>query len=175
MMASVAALEIAAITINGKPMPMPKDTKRAIFTAKSIPVAVVVKRTAINAGLHGITIAPKKNPYVKAFAQGFLAIGARPGRTGRILSMSTSKSKINDKRLVTIRKRLIISSMPKAIGEAILITLVRDTSRMVVNTKPSKNIKIITPAVITSPNRKMVSLPASFPDSWLERYTRNPG
>ena len=64
-----------------------------------------------------------------------------------------------------INRRLTMSNMPKAIGEAICMILVKDTSRIVVNTIPSKNIKMITPAVIISPNRKMVSLPTSFPDS----------
>ncbi len=144
-------------------MPMPKNKKRAIFTAKSMPVAVVVKRTAINAGLHGTTIAPKKNPYMKALAQGFLTMGARP--FGRNLPRSMSTLKTNDKRLVTISRRLMMSNMPKAIGEAICMMLVKDTSRMVVNIRPIKNIKMIMPAVIISPNKKMVSRPVSLLES----------
>ena len=151
-MASVAVVEIAAKTNKGKPMPMPKNKNCRIFSRKPMADAVRVKRTAINNGLHGTTIAPKKKPNVKALTQGFLARGVRA--LGRNLPTSTLK----------INSRLMMSNMPKAMGETMPMTLVSDTSKMVVNTIPSKIIKIITPAVITSPNRTMVSLPVSFPD-----------
>ena len=114
---------------------------------------VLVKRAAINRGLQGTTIAPKKKPYVRELTQGLLVMGARP--FGRNLPISTLK----------INSKLIMNSMPKATGDTIAMTLVSDTSRTVVNISPSNIINRITPEVITKPNRKMVFLLASFPDS----------
>jgi len=75
IIASVAALEIAANTNKGKPMPMPKNRRRSTFSRKLKADMVLVKKAAINRGLHGTTIAPKKNPNMKALTQGFLAVG----------------------------------------------------------------------------------------------------
>lgn len=74
-----------------------------------------------------------------------------------------------------INSKPIISNMPKAMGETIPITLVRETSKMVVNINPSNSINRITPENMVRPKRKMVYLPTFFPESWLERYTRKPG
>ena len=78
MIASVAAEEIPANTSNGKPTPTPKNRNRKIFCAKSTVDTALVNKIAINPGLHGTTIAPKKNPYRNALIHGFLTRGARP-------------------------------------------------------------------------------------------------
>ena len=54
-----------------------------------------------------------------------------------------------------IRSKLISARMPKAIGETIPITLVNDICKKVVNTRPSRSINKITPAVIINPNVKI--------------------
>ena len=167
IIASVAAEEAPASTSKGKPMPIPKNKKRNTFSTKSTVATALAKRMAINPGLHGTTIAPKKKPYKKAVTQGFLAMGARP--FGRNLQMSASILETSDRIPVMISIRLIISSMPKAIGETIWTTLVNDTCRTVVNTNPSKNMNKITPEVITTPNKKIVFLPTSPLEIWLER------
>ena len=46
----------------GKPIPNPKNKKFRIFEIKLELSTVFVKRAAMNSGLHGTTIAPKKNP-----------------------------------------------------------------------------------------------------------------
>jgi|GEM_PF-6767739 len=58
--------------------------------------------------------------------------------------------------LATIIAILIMNKMPKTIGETISTTLVSETSKIVVNTRPVRNINRITPKVIMTPNKKMV-------------------
>ena len=48
--------------INGKPIPSPKNKKLSMLSVKLVIKAVLAKNAAINAGLQGITMAPKKNP-----------------------------------------------------------------------------------------------------------------
>lgn len=150
IIASVAAEEIAAKTNRGKPIPMPKNRKRSTFSRKPVADMALVKRAAINSGLQGTTMAPKKKPNKKALAQGFLAIGVRA--LGRNLPTSTLK----------ISKRLMTSNIPKAMGDTMPIILVNDTSRMVVKINPSSSINRMTPEVMTSPNKVIVALPGSL-------------
>ena len=56
------SLEIAAKTSNGAPIPNPNAIKLKMFTKKSVIEAVLTSNAAINAGLHGTTIAQKKKP-----------------------------------------------------------------------------------------------------------------
>ncbi len=165
--ASVAAEEIPASTSKGKATPTPKSKKRETFCIKSTVDTALANRMAINPGLHGTTIAPKKNPYIKALSHGFFVRGARP--LGRNLQISTSILETNDRIPVTISTRLITSRMPKAIGEIICTTLVNDISRIVVNTSPSSSIKKIKPELIITPNKKIVFRPPPLPEIWLER------
>ena len=55
-------IETAENTSKGKPIPKPKNKKLSIFEMKFVLSAVFVKRIAMNKGLHGTTIAPKKKP-----------------------------------------------------------------------------------------------------------------
>jgi hypothetical protein len=82
---------------------------------KSIVVTPIVNKAAINAGLQGITIAPKKNPKTKALRKGLLRIGALTF-FGIILLKSKSR----------IRKMLMIDRIPNAIGEITPITFVNE-------------------------------------------------
>jgi hypothetical protein len=153
-MAVLLAVEISEKASSGNPIPIPKNTKLRMFSRKLVVETVLVKRTAINAGLQGTTIAPKKKPNKNALNQGFLVpVGA--WTLGRNLPMS----------ILNINRRLINSRMPKAIGDTTPTTLVRDTCKNVVNTSPSRDMDKITPEVITTPNKAIVCLPASFPDS----------
>ncbi len=63
-------------TNNGKPIPNPKNKKFDILAKKFVTKSARVKNAAINAGLQGMTIAPKKNPNINALSNGFLAVGA---------------------------------------------------------------------------------------------------
>ena len=62
MIALLAAPDISENKSKGKPIPNPKNIKLSKFEIKSEPAAVRVNNAAINNGLQGITIAPKKNP-----------------------------------------------------------------------------------------------------------------
>ena len=68
---SVAVEETPANTNKGKPTPTPKNRNRKIFCTKSTVDTALANKMAINPGLHGTTIAPKKNPYRNALIQGF--------------------------------------------------------------------------------------------------------
>ncbi len=68
---AVAVEETPANTNNGKPTPIPKNRNRKIFCAKSTVDTALANKMALNPGLHGTTIAPKKNPYRNALTQGF--------------------------------------------------------------------------------------------------------
>jgi len=59
---------------NGKPRPNPNARKLVIFARNSVVVVARAKKAAMNPGLHGKTIAPKKNPKVNALTNGFLEI-----------------------------------------------------------------------------------------------------
>ncbi len=134
-------------------MPIPNIMKRRTFSTNPMVDIVLVNSTAINGGLHGTTIAPKKNPKTKALSKGLVPRGASV--LGRYLPTSIS----------TINSMLIIINIPKAMGDTISITLVKATCRMVVKINPSSSMKTTIPAVMISPNIAMVFLFASFPDS----------
>ena len=71
--------------------------------------------------------------------------------------------------ILRINRMLITNKMAKATGETIPMTFVKDVSRKVVNNKPKRNMKKITPEVIIKPNSTSSLLFVSFPDNWLER------
>ncbi|MEE9585564.1 MAG: hypothetical protein V3W09_01535 [Nitrososphaerales archaeon] len=54
---------------------MPKNKKFRIFARKLIVDNVLVNSAAMNNGLHGITIAPKKKPNVNELTTGFFTAG----------------------------------------------------------------------------------------------------
>jgi hypothetical protein len=138
----------------GNPIPKPNDRKLRMFSRKSRVVNVLVNRTAIKAGLQGTTMAPKKKPKEKALIQGFFC-PVDILAFGRYLPKST----------LNIISRLIINSMPKAIGDITPITFVKETCRTVVNIIPSKNMNKITPAVMTTPKSAIVLLLDSSAES----------
>ena len=156
-MALLEAVEISEKIRSGKPIPIPKNKKRRIFPRKSIVDIVLVKRTAMNRGLQGITIAPKKKPNNNALSIGFLAAGVW------VLGINLPMSILN------ISNKLIIISMPNAIGEIISITLVRDTFKIVVKISPNNVMNRTTPKVTIDPNNAIVFLLCSFPDNWFDR------
>jgi hypothetical protein len=149
---------------NGNARPIPNDKKFSMFPKKLavVVVRVFVKKAAISPGLHGKTIAPKKNPNRKALSKGFFVLGVFS------CGMYLLKSKLN------IKKILIIASIMKAIGETIFITLVSETFSIVVNTKPSSIMNRITPRVTVSPIIIGVFLSA-LAESLLERYDKKAG
>ena len=123
---------------------------------------LLAKNAAINAGLQGITMAPKKNPNKNAFVIGFLAPGVF------ILGINLLKSKLK------IKNMLMIPKIPNAMGEIIEITFVRDSWRIVVNIRPRAIIKARTPATTNRPN-KIIAFLFSSPDSLFERKERKAG
>lgn len=162
-MEPLEAVETSEKMRSGNAIPTPKNKKRRRFPKKSIVDTVLVKRTAMNKGLQGITIAPKKKPNKNALIIGFLTTGARV--FGRNLPMSISN----------ISNKLTIISMPNAIGEIISITLVREIFKIVVKISPNNVMNRTTPKLTISPNNAIVFLPYSVPDNWFDRYTRKPG
>lgn len=100
---------------------------------------------------------------MNALINGLLDLGILA--RGKNLPASTSK----------INMILIINKITKAIGEIIPMTFVKEISRKVVNTSPRRSMKKITPEVIIKPNRTGSLLFVSFPDNWLDRYTKKPG
>ena len=102
-------------TRRGKAIPVPKKRKLTIFSKKVTVDKVLTKRAAINNGLQGITIAPKKKPNMKELKRGFLVIG--------ILTLGIN----SPKSILNIKRRLIMVSIPKAIGETTPITFDKET------------------------------------------------
>lgn len=137
----LAADEIIANKSNGAAMPMPKNKKLRVFKIKSIIASVLANNAAMNAGLHGTTIAPKKKPYKNAVNKGLFVAGA--AICGKYLPKSISN----------INNKLITANIPNAIGETMPITVVKDFCSIVVNISPSRNMNNITPAVTISPRR----------------------
>ncbi len=135
----LAWVDIAENTNNGKPIPIPNDKNLTMLAMKSTVVMVGINKAAMNNGLQGITIPPKKNPYRKAPRIGFSDWGVLA--FGRYLAKSILK----------ISKMLINIKIPNAIGETISITFVREAFRMVVKTKPSNDMKTTTPTTTISP------------------------
>lgn len=150
-------------TSNGKLSPNPKARKLKILEKKLSNRKALAKKAVINAGLHGITIAPKKKPNMNA-----LFIGLLFSVLIFDLGINLEKSKSN------IKAKLISPKIKKAIGEIIPITLVRDFCRSVVKINPNKIIKIIIPVKIVNPNNKKVFL-LSFPENLFDKKAKNPG
>jgi len=57
---------------NGNPNPNPNPIKPVMLEIKLLKRMALAKNAAINAGLHGITIAPKKKPKMNALFNGLL-------------------------------------------------------------------------------------------------------
>lgn len=148
---------------NGNPIPNPNDRKLSMLEMKSPNKNARAKNVAINAGLHGIKIAPKKKPKMKALFRGLLFVVW-------IFSFGINL----DKSTLNIRAKLINPRIANAIGEITAITFVRDFCKIVVKINPNKIIKMIIPADIVNPNRKKVFL-LSFPENLFDKKTRNPG
>lgn len=77
-------------------------------------INALAKKAAMKAGLQGITIAPKKKPYRKAFSFGFLLVGV----FGFGINLEMSKS--NKSKMLTIPR------IENAIGEIIPIIFVKE-------------------------------------------------
>lgn len=142
----LAAVETSENINKGKAIPMPKDRKFSTLPRKLTADIVLAKRAAINKGLQGTAMAPKKKPYAKVIKSGFLATGA--WTVGRNLLISILK----------INNKLMIINMPNAAGDTTPITLVSDTCRTVVNINPSKTMNKITPEVTINPKKAIVFL-----------------
>ena len=156
MIFSLHCADIIDNISKGVPRPMPKNKKFRILEAGLFISNALAKKTAMNAGLHGRTIAPKKKPNPKALFIGFPLTGEV------ILGKNLPKSKLN------IKKTLIIPNITNAIGETIPMTPVKDCCKMVVNKIPSNSMNEITPRTTINPNNIMDFL-SSFPENWLER------
>ena len=148
---------------SGVPSPIPKARKLDILEIKFSNKRALAKKAAIKAGLHGITIAPKKKPKIKAFFIGFLL----PVWTF-VFGTNLEKSVSN------IKAKLIIPKIAKAIGETIPIILVSDFCNIVVKISPNRIIKTIIPIRIVKPNKKKVFL-LSVPENLFDKNARNPG
>ena len=100
---------------NGKPRPNPNARKLRLFARNSVVVVARAKKAAMNPGLQGKTIAPKKNPNVNALTNGFLDnFGVRAA------GINLAKS------ILKMSSKLIMKSIPNAIGEIIFTTVVSD-------------------------------------------------
>ncbi len=148
---------------SGAPSPNPNAIKLNMLEIKSPNKKALAKNAAIKAGLHGITIAPKKKPKTNALFNGFLL-------PVWMFALGINLEKLRS----NIKARLIKPRMANATGEIMLMTLVRDFCRRVVNTNPSKTIKIIIPVKIVKPKRKKVLL-LSFPENLFDKKAKNPG
>ena len=128
-----------AKTNNGVPNPKPNKVKLSKFIIGFVIRIAFVKNAAIKPGLQGRTIAPKNSPYKKEVMNGFLVIGAV------VLGMNLPKSILN------INNILIKINIENAIGEIMLIKLVSDFCKNVVNINPIAIMNKITPDVISNP------------------------
>ena len=155
--------EIIEKASRGRAIPIPKNMKLNRFVTKPIVDVLIANKTINDAGLQGKTIAPKKKPKIKDVANGFFVTGAR-----NCLGNNLEKSKLN------IRNKLTIAKIPKAIGDIIPITLVREACRNFVNINPIRNMEDMTPEVTINPKRIKVFFD-SFPENWLDRYAKNAG
>ena len=129
----------------------------------------IAKRITREAGLQGITIAPKKRPKRKEVFVGFVPVLIE--YLGRNFVKSTSN----------IRRILTTARIANTIGEIIPITFVRDSFKMNEKINPNVNIEVIIPAVIIHANL-IICFPVSFgfgevllPVAIDARYARNPG
>ena len=146
----------------GTLMPIPKKIKLKRFVTALIVVVVNANKTIREAGLHGITIAPKNNPKINALSNGFFFSGALT--FGKNLPKSKSK----------IKNRLTIARIAKAIGEIIPIAFVNEACRNFVNIKPTRNIENITPRATINPKNITVFFD-SLSDTWVDKNAKNPG
>ena len=71
--------------------------------------------------------------------------------------------------------KLIMKSIPNAIGEIIFTTVVSDVWSIVVKTRPISIINVTTPATAIRPNKAYVLRSSLLPESWLERKVKNAG
>lgn len=147
--------EIIENNNRGRAIPIPKNTKFNRLVVKPIVEVLIANRTIRDAGLHGRTMAPKKNPKTNEVKIGFFVIGALT------FGKNLEKSKLNIKKILTIAK------IPNAMGEIIPITFVSETCRNWVKIKPIKNIEVITPRATIRP-RKINDFLASLP--FLSEY-----
>lgn len=125
---------------SGAPIPRPKERNWIMFNKKSAVLAVVANNAAIKRGLHGMIIAPKKKPKANAFRKGFLNVGVF------VFGINFPMSTLN------ISNTLMSNRNPKANGEMIPITFVKETSSIVVKISPKTNIKRSTPTTIKEPS-----------------------
>lgn len=100
----------------------------------------IAKRIMSEAGLHGITIAPKKSPNKKDVFVGFVPV------------LILYFGRMFEKSILNTRRMLMSASIANAIGETTAITFVRDSFKINENINPRINIDVMTPNVIIQPN-----------------------
>lgn len=137
-------------TSNGAPNPRPKNKNPNMLVAKLSNSKARAKNTATKAGLHGITIAPKKKPNKRALHKGFFFTG------------ELNRGKNLPKLILKIKTKLTKPNIAKAIGETSPMTLVNEACNNVVNINPKPNIKVKTPATTRTPKSAKPLLLLSF-------------
>jgi hypothetical protein len=150
------ALEINANMNNGIPIPIPNTTKLRKFVKKLTVEVLTANKMTSDAGLHGSTIAPKKNPNINDVRNGFFVTGAC------IFGNNEPMSKLK------INKMLTTPNIPNATGLTIPIALVSDSCSSRVNIKPKTVMEIMTPVRVTAPSKIMSFLElfsSVFPDN----------
>lgn len=98
---------------SGNPMPSPNSVKLARLLTGFSNRNDLAKNIEMKAGLHGIMIAPKKNPKLNPLGKGFSNSGAE-------------KLNLDWKSTSSIMAMLRTARIPKATGETVPITAVRD-------------------------------------------------
>jgi len=144
--------------INGIVIPIPKNINDNIFWINDVIVTDLANKAAISNGLHGITIAPKKNPYKNALIYGFFDSGVTIWGNFKKLIFILNINFID-----------IIANIINAIGEIIPIILFKDNSNMLVNNNPIININVITPRDIIIPNFKTWFLSFESEFIWFDK------
>ena len=124
---------------SGRAIPIPKNTKLSRLVTKLTVEVLIANKTIRDAGLHGRTMAPKKNPKTNDVKIGFFVIGALT------FGKNLEKSKLK------IKNKLTIAKIVKAMGEMIPIALVREVCRSFVKINPNKNIEEMTPRATVKP------------------------
>lgn len=149
---------------SGEAIPNPKNRKFRMFAKAFVVKATLAKNAAINAGLHGITIAPKNNPNKNALSFGFLTVG--------VFDLGINLPKF----ISNINAKLTNPSIVNAIGEIIPITFVKDICKSVVKINPSVSMNKTTPRVTKAPSFGIVPFfDLSLFDNLFERNAKNPG
>jgi hypothetical protein len=158
------APEMIARNTNGTLMPMPNTIKFSKLARKLLTDVLTANKIANEAGLHGNTIAPKNKPNTNELQYGLCNTGVLA--LGIQLPESTLK----------MSKMEMIANTPKAMGEIMLMTLVKLVENKPVKINPTRNIDKITPAATIHPNKiTRFFAPSSSGNTLFAKYAKNPG